>query len=72
MKTALCLIAAMLSGCTSTTVFGPCVGMFDDKDPALVYKLSAWNIGVGIVFAEMIIPPIVVIADETFCPVSRK
>lgn len=65
-------IAVLLSGCTEKTEFGPCIGAFDDKDPKLTYKLSGWNLALGIIFFEVIAPPVIVIADETFCPVGRK
>jgi hypothetical protein len=67
---ALCII--LLCGCTSETKFGKCVGIADDKDPSLVYKTNAWNIFMGVVFFEAIIPPIIVLADETSCPVAKK
>jgi hypothetical protein len=61
----------LLSGCTSSTEDGPCIGAFDTKEPGVKYKLSAWNIGVGILFFSAIIPPVLVLADETFCPVEK-
>jgi hypothetical protein len=66
------LMAALVSGCTSKTDFGQCVGAFDDKNPALTYKLDVGNAVVGVLFSGLILPPVLVIADETFCPVGRK
>lgn len=69
------LVAAILlalAGCTSETGFGPCIGAFDDRDPALIYKVSGWNVAMGIVFFELVFPPVIVVADETLCPVGRK
>jgi hypothetical protein len=66
------MLAAVLAGCTSRTEFGPCVGIGDDKDPKLTYKLSAWNLALAIVFIGVVIPPILVAVDETFCPVGKK
>lgn len=66
------LVAVLLCGCTTRTEHGPCVGAFDEKDPAYVYKLSGWNIAMGFLFFELIAPPIVVAVDETFCPIERK
>ena len=66
------LTIALLSGCTSRTEFGDCVGLADDKKPELIYKVSAWNIVVSILFAGLIAPPVYVLVDETFCPVGRK
>lgn len=74
MKTvlSLCVIALFLMGCTSRTEFGECVGLGEDKNPTLVYKLDAWNLVVGIVFFELIAPPVIVAVNETFCPVGKK
>ncbi len=74
MKTILaaCLVALAISGCTSATEFGPWVGVVDEKDPALVYKLSANNLVWAILGFELIAPPVVVALNETFCPVGRK
>ena len=66
------IVAFLIAGCTSSTDFGPCVGAFDDKDPALHYNVSSWNLFVGVFFFGLIAPPIFVIVDETFCPVGVK
>jgi hypothetical protein len=66
------LVIAMLAGCTSSTSFGECVGIADDKDPKLTYKLSVWNTVLAIVFSETIVVPVVVLVNETYCPVARK
>lgn len=72
-KTALLLLAVLfLAGCTARTEYGDCVGVADEKDPALVYKLDIWNTVVGIVFVETIVVPMVVLANQTFCPVDKK
>lgn len=72
-KVILILIAAItLSGCTSSNEFGKCIGAWDDEDPALKYKPSVWNIIVGVVFIELIAPPVYVLVDQAKCPVSRK
>lgn len=68
----LILVVALLSGCTSSTSFGQCVGIVDEKDPGLVYKVDTTNAVVGIVFIETIVVPIVVLSDQTFCPVGKK
>lgn len=68
----LILSLALLAGCTSRTEFGDCIGIADDKDPKLVYKVSAWNLFWAFVGFELILPPILVLANETSCPVGRK
>lgn len=69
------LMAMLLTfcvSCTSRTEFGPCVGAFDDKNPTKIYKVSIWNVFLGIIGSELILPPLFVIVDETFCPVGNK
>ena len=65
-------VVAALSGCTSKTEFGDCIGAFDDKKPGLEYKVSAWNLGMAIIGFSLVLPPIFVIVDQTFCPVGKK
>jgi len=67
---AIFLIAALLSGCVSRTDYGQCVGLGDKQNPKLRYRVSARNVIVGIVFVELIAPPVYVVLDETFCPVG--
>ena len=66
------ILVAMLAGCTSSTQYGDCVGVVDERDPNLVYKLSAQNMAVAIIFFELIAPPVIVLADELYCPVGVK
>jgi len=68
--TILFILLVLLSGCTTRTEYGNCIGALDDKNPSLVYKLSAWNLFVGIFFVSLIVPPIIVISDEFICPVG--
>lgn len=70
--TAVLLIAALLAGCTSKTEFGDCIGIADDKKPDLQYKVSAWNVFLAIIFVETIFVPIMVLSDNTSCPVAKK
>jgi len=65
-------LVVVLSGCESRTYFGPCVGVGEDKNPALKYKLSARNTVMALVFAPSVVVPIVVLVNETFCPVGEK
>jgi hypothetical protein len=66
------LAALFLAGCTTRTEHGPCVGLGDEKDPKLVYKVDVWNAFLGIIFVETIIVPLIVIVDEVYCPVANK
>ena len=70
--TALAVLCFVLSGCTTRTDYGSCVGIADDKDPSLVYKVSAWDLVMGIVFMGLVAPPVFVLVDEFYCPVGRK
>lgn len=66
------ILMLVISGCTSRTQFGECIGLGEDKKPDLQYKLSAWNLAMGVIFVELIAPPILVAVNETFCPVGKK
>lgn len=68
----LTLSLVSLCACTSKTEFGNCVGVGEDKKPNLEYKLSTWNIAMGVIFFEMVAPPILVVVGETYCPVGNK
>lgn len=74
MKRILIVLAAalMLAACTSRTEHGDCVGIGEDKDPKLTYKLDTTNLVLGIVFVETIVVPVIVAVNETFCPVGKK
>jgi hypothetical protein len=72
MKKLLCIamIVATLTGCTTKTQFGECIGITDKEKPEYVYKVSAWNIFLGVIFSETIVVPVVVAVDDLKCPVS--
>lgn len=61
----------LCAGCETRTDYGKCVGLGEKQNPKLEYKLSGRNIALGVVFIELIAPPIIVATDETFCPVGR-
>lgn len=65
-------VMVLLAGCTSKTEFGDCIGIADDRKPNLEYKLSVWNTMLAIAFFGTVFPPVVVLANETFCPVGTK
>lgn len=65
-------VLLVFSSCTSSNELGKCVGISQGQDPKLNYELSIWNAALGIIFFEMIIPPIMVLHHETYCPVSVK
>lgn len=72
-KIAAIVMIVLLAGCTSATEHGQCVGMFDEKDPKLTYKLSGWNAFMAVIGSSLFfVPTIIVVANETFCPVGKK
>jgi hypothetical protein len=66
-------IGLVLTGCTSETKYGPCVGLgSDDKDSKLKYEVDTKNVVLAFVFSETIFVPVIVVVKETYCPVSVK
>ena len=72
LKYLLILNLIFIAGCTSETRYGPCVGAFSEKAPDLKYKINTWNIVVSIILSQTLVVPVVVIAEETYCPVGVK
>lgn len=72
-RIALLALILALVGCTSRTEFGECVGIDDsERKPELVYKLSKWNLFLGALFIQTLVVPIVVAAEQTYCPVAKQ
>lgn len=71
-KITLALLLLSLSSCINNTAFGPCVGLNDNQNGKLEYKISAWNVTMGVFFAGLVAPPIYVILDKLYCPVGEK
>lgn len=63
-------ILAILTACESSRHGVKCIGLNGTPKPGIEYEYSANNIIVGIVFVEMIAPPVIVVLDELRCPVS--
>lgn len=79
MKRIALLIAALaLTACRSESEnlgdgkAHPCIGINGVKDSTLVYEYSARNIVLGVVFAEIIVPPVVVLLNKSQCPVAIR
>jgi len=66
------IACSLISGCRSKTEYGKCVGIDDTQDPKLEYKLSVRNVVLGCFFVETVIVPVLVLVDETYCPVGNK
>jgi hypothetical protein len=65
------MASLVFAGCTTRTEYGACVGIGEHQNPKLYYKISGWNLAMGIIFFEMILPPILVAVDETYCPMGK-
>lgn len=68
-KTIVCMML-LLSGCANSTPYGRCVGLNQKEDPKLRYEYSARNIALGVIFFQLIAPPIVVVLNKYKCPVE--
>jgi hypothetical protein len=64
------LVFVFVGGCQSRTRYGDCVGLDEHQNPKLHYKVSARNLVLGIIFFELIAPPVIVVVNETYCPVG--
>lgn len=69
---AVAVLGALLTGCASKNEYGDCIGAFDDGEPGMKYKLSIRNTVLAVMFSETIFVPVIVIANETRCPVGPK
>jgi predicted Na+-dependent transporter len=72
MRKLVCLLLLAFAGCTASTPHGKCIGLNQKESAALEYEYSAKNIILGVVFAELIIPPVIVVLDELKCPTGPK
>lgn len=66
------LLILTLAACTQKTDLGPCIGMADDPDPALMYKADGMNVVWAVVFIETIYVPAYVILTDLRCPIARR
>jgi len=71
-KLAIILLMLSMSACTTKNQYGNCIGLNGNEDPKLQYNYNAWNIGIGIFFSSLILPPIFVVLDDLKCPVGTK
>lgn len=68
---AIALALLTLTACEYDREHGECVGVDDDKNPALEYEVSTRNAILAVLGAEMaLIPPVVVLLEATYCPVG--
>lgn len=72
-KLLLTLVLLMcLTGCASSTQYGECVGINDEKQPNLIYKYSVRNIVISAIFIETLFVPLVTVLTQLECPVGEK
>jgi len=71
MKKLSLIVCILAAGCTSKTELGPCIGINQEKRPEFRYEYSGVNIALGIIFSELIAPPIIVVLNELQCPVEK-
>jgi hypothetical protein len=62
----------LMCSCTFRNSQGECVGLVsqDHKNPGVEYRISWWNIALGVIFSETILIPVVVAIDDFECPVE--
>jgi hypothetical protein len=70
MKTLAIAMCLMFAACTFHTSKGACVGLAteDQKKPGVTYKVSWWNVVIGVLLVETVIVPAVVLIDNLQCP----
>jgi hypothetical protein len=49
-----------------------CVGLNNKKDIRYNYEYSVRNIILGIIFFELVIPPVIIVFEKLQCPTSYK
>lgn len=64
------VLPLLLAGCVSETPLGKCVGLNGGERLDRRYEYSARNVVLGVVFAEVIAPPVIVALNELKCPVE--
>ena len=73
LATLILLMAGCEEGRTINGKYVPCIGVSrDDENPNYTYQVSTQNAVLGVVFFEMLFPPIIVLVAETYCPVTQK
>jgi len=65
-------LALALSSCTGSNNLGECIGIAEDGNPKLVYKISVRNTFWSFVGFETIIAPILWVTDYAKCPIGKR
>lgn len=65
----LCLFTFAASGCRTSTDYGECIGVQDDKNPNLEYHVSVRNTVLGLLFIQaFMIPTAIWLFADFQCP----
>lgn len=65
-------IIGCLTSCTQRTEFGECIGLVDEKNPALKYDISIWNGVVATFLSGTVVVPVWTLAKQIQCPSGKK
>ena len=71
-KYLVCLVLFLSVSCKGSTEYGECLGIVEDGDPKLQYKVSVRNAFWSIVGFETIIAPILWATSYAKCPEGLK
>ncbi len=66
------MLCFLVSGCTTSTRCGECVGLNGTEKVGVVYKYNALNIALAIIFFETVFVPVVVALDCVKCPLEDE
>lgn len=66
------MVGTLCSSCIKHTEYGECIGVQDKAQMKKEYRLSYWNIFIGLIFSETIIVPVVVALDDVYCPTGEN
>lgn len=66
------LLAILATSCHYSNRHGECIGLLDDGDPTLTYKVDTWNAVWTLVGSESIVPPVIWALECVSCPTGKK
>jgi hypothetical protein len=74
MKKSIAVLAlmALLAGCENSTKYGDCIGIGDEEQHNLHYRVSGLNVVMGVIFSETIVVPAVVLFSDLKCPTGVR
>lgn len=66
------LLCFARAGCHGSNRYGECIGLGDEADPNLVYKIDVWNTVWSFLGVETLIAPVLWATSYAKCPVGVK